>query len=293
MSNSLPPNLPFRLRTMCIEDLEAAMELKNAEGWNQTLSDWELFIENSPESCLVATDGDRVIGTVTGINYDNKVAWIGMMLVNQAYRGQGVSKKLMSAVIQTLGTASSIKLDATPAGYPVYEKLGFKQEYALIRMTTDKFSPSLIVEENSANVIPLTSENLFEIFPMDKDAFGSDRKLVLMHAQRQQPHLACMYKEDGNVKGFLLARSGTRYLHIGPMVATDTQVAKTLLRFACTRIGDVPLVLDASISNSNWVSWLESCGFKKQRDLYRMYLKSNSHPGNPEQCFLVAGPELG
>ncbi|WP_158861142.1 GNAT family N-acetyltransferase [Lunatibacter salilacus] len=293
MSNSVPPKLPIRLRTMCPEDLEAAMELKNAEGWNQTIFDWELFMENSPESCLVATYRDKVIGTVTGINYENKVAWIGMMLVNQAYRGQGVSKMLMTAVIQSLEAASSIKLDATPAGYPVYDKLGFKQEYALIRMTTDKFTPSLIFEENSANVIPLTSENLFEIFPMDKGAFGSDRKLVLIHAQRQQPDLACMYKEDGNVKGFLLARSGTRYLHIGPLVATDAQVAKTLLSFACIRTRDVPLVLDSSVSNSHWVSWLESCGFKKQRDLYRMYLKSNSHPGKPEQCFLVAGPELG
>lgn len=293
MSNSLPPNLPIRLRTMCREDLETAMELKNAEGWNQTLSDWELFMENSPESCLVATYQGKVIGTVTGINYENKVAWIGMMLVNQAYRRQGISKKLMAAVIQTLNAASSIKLDATPAGYPVYEKLGFRQEYKLIRMTCDSFTPSTIDQEISSNVIPLTTENLFEISPIDEEAFGSDRRLVLTHAQSQQPHLGCMYKEDGNVKGFVLARSGTRYLHIGPLVASDSQVARTLLSYAGTRRRNISLVVDTPVFNPEWVSWLEYCGFKKQRDLYRMYLKSNSYPGKPEQYFLVAGPELG
>jgi GNAT superfamily N-acetyltransferase len=291
MANIHPFSIP--IRPMGHLDLEAAMELKNAEGWNQTLSDWELFMENSPESCLVATHEDKVVGTVTGIIYENKVAWIGMMLVNKAYRGQGVSKKLMSTVIQSLHAAASVKLDATPAGYPVYEKLGFKEEYALIRMTTDKFIPAPLDKDHSANIIPLTFEILPEIFSLDKEAFGADRTRVLFHAQRQQPDLACMYKEDGKVIGFLLARKGTRYIHLGPLVAQDVQVAKTLLGFASARLKNMPLVVDTPVSNSSWVSWLESCGFKKQRDLYRMYLKSNVHPGKPDRCFLVAGPELG
>jgi GNAT superfamily N-acetyltransferase len=293
MSESELSPLFVSIRPMQSEDLEAAMELKNTEGWNQTLFDWKLFMENSPKSCLVATYRDQVIGTVTGINYEDKVAWIGMMLVNHAYRGQGISKRLMTAVIQSLSTASSIKLDATPAGFPVYEKLGFRQEYALIRMTCNSFTPSTTYTKNSANVSPLTTEKLFEIFPLDNEAFGADRRNVLKHAQRQQSGISCMYKENGKIKGFLLARSGTRYLHLGPLVAKDSEVAKTLLTYAGSRIGNKSLVVDTPVFSSGWVSWLESCGFQKQRDLYRMYLKSNSHPGNPDRCFLAAGPELG
>jgi hypothetical protein len=102
-----------------------------------------------------------------------------------------------------------------------------------------------------------------------------------------------MYKENGKIKGFLLARSGNRYLHLGPLVAKDSEVAKTLLTYAGSRIGNKSLVVDTPVFSSGWVSWLESCGFQKQRDLYRMYLKSNSHSGNPDRCFLAAGPELG
>ena len=285
--------LPFHVRPMRSEDLEIAMVLKNAEGWNQTRSDWELFLENSPESCLVATHQDKVIGTVTGINYENKVAWIGMMLVNQAFRGRGISKKLMEAVIKSLSGSSSIKLDATPAGYPVYEKLGFREEYVINRMTTDRFLTGREGENNAPNVSPLTVENLTEVAAFDKEAFGADRMGVLAHAQRQQPDLSCIYKAENSVKGFLLARKGTRYTHLGPLMATDIGVAKTLLAYACGRRRETPLVLDAPVFDADWITWLESCGFGKQRDLYRMYLKSNSHPGNPERCFLIAGPELG
>lgn len=293
MSNLHPSSAPFILRQMRPQDLDEAMKLKNAEGWNQTLFDWKLFLESSPGSCLVAVHQDKVVGTVTGINYENKVAWIGMMLVDSAYRGQGLSKKLMGAVIQSLKAAASIKLDATPAGYPVYEKLGFKEEYALIRLTTDQFTPSSIDGDHSASVVPLNSENLMEIFPMDRKAFGADRRLVLIHAQRQQPDLAYMYKEDDTVKGFILARSGVRYTHLGPLVATDAQVGKTLLGVVSNRRRHEPLVIDVPVLNSGWLAWLESCGFRRQRNLYRMYLKSNAYSGKPEWCYLIAGPELG
>jgi GNAT superfamily N-acetyltransferase len=293
MSKSVHSSLPVSLRQMRFEDLEAAMELKNTEGWNQTLSDWELFLEISPESCLVATYQDKVIGTVTGISYENSVAWIGMMLVNRAFRGHGVSKTLMAAVIKTLSAVSSIKLDATPAGYPVYEKLGFKEEYALCRMTIDMWSKPVLDESHWNHVIPLNADNIREIFAFDKEAFGSDRSRVLIHAQSQQPDLACMYKQEGRVSGFLLARKGTRYTHMGPLVAENLEVAKILLDYACGHARYVPLVLDVPDSNSKWFSWLETCGFRKQRDLHRMFLKSNLHPGIPERCFLIGGPEFG
>ena len=77
---------------MHYNDIEIAMHLKNEEGWNQTEKDWELLIKNSHNICLVAEYQQKVIGTATAINYSDKVAWIGMVLVNKKYRGQGVSQ---------------------------------------------------------------------------------------------------------------------------------------------------------------------------------------------------------
>ncbi|MCK4464298.1 MAG: hypothetical protein KAU83_01195, partial [Bacteroidales bacterium] len=66
---------PVTLRSMHYNDIDIAMHLKNAEGWNQTEKDWELLIGNPQNICLVAEYEQKVIGTATAINYSNEVAW--------------------------------------------------------------------------------------------------------------------------------------------------------------------------------------------------------------------------
>ena len=67
-------------------DLEALMQIKNDENWNQTEEDWLFLIKSNPKYCLVAVSENRVIGTVTAIDYHQELAWIGMMLVSKKYR---------------------------------------------------------------------------------------------------------------------------------------------------------------------------------------------------------------
>ena len=83
-------------------DLVALMQIKNDENWNQTEEDWLFLIKSNPKCCLVAILENRVIGTVTAINYHQKLAWIGMMLVSKKYRGLGISKILLNTVIENL-----------------------------------------------------------------------------------------------------------------------------------------------------------------------------------------------
>src|SRR5690606_26354315 len=105
------------VRPMKKEDLLAAMSIKNAEGWNQTLKDWEFLFNDSPHLCLVALMEGEIIATVTALSYDNKLAWIGMMLVKKEYRGLGIGQMLMKSILEELKDYPCVKLDATPAGY--------------------------------------------------------------------------------------------------------------------------------------------------------------------------------
>src|SRR5687768_5699322 len=108
-------NTAFIVRPMERSDIASAMKLSTAEGWNQTENDWKLFIENPGNTCMLAECGNKVIGTTTAINYSNQVAWIGMVLVDKDYRGQGVSKSLLTTIFEKLESFKSVKLDATPA----------------------------------------------------------------------------------------------------------------------------------------------------------------------------------
>lgn len=126
----------FILRPMELSDIGSAMKLSNAESWNQTEKDWKLLVENPDNVCLVAECGNKVIGTTTAINYSNQIAWIGMVLVDKEYRGQGVSKSLLTKIFKKLEFCKSVKLDATLQGQQVYKKFDFQEEYFIARMAS-------------------------------------------------------------------------------------------------------------------------------------------------------------
>ncbi len=58
-----------------------------------------------------------------------------MVLVDPEYRRRGIATRLLGAAIDYLKNAGvpSIKLDATPAGQPLYEILGFAGEVMIER----------------------------------------------------------------------------------------------------------------------------------------------------------------
>jgi GNAT superfamily N-acetyltransferase len=114
------------LRVMTPDDIPAGMRLKEISGWNQTRGDWERFLTASPQGCFVADISEGVRGTATTISYEGRFAWIGMVLVDPEWRGKGIGTKLLRKAIEHLDGCGllSIKLDATPQGKPLYEKLG-------------------------------------------------------------------------------------------------------------------------------------------------------------------------
>ena len=123
-------------RIMNSTDIPAGLALCRAAGWNQLARDWELFLHLSTDGCLVATNGDKVVGTVTTIRYQHFFSWIGMVLVDPACRRQGIGMQLLKEALHVLHKEQTIKLDATPAGREVYLKSGFIDEYPLSRMVS-------------------------------------------------------------------------------------------------------------------------------------------------------------
>ena len=84
---------------------------------------------------FVALMDDDLVGTITTTSYGTELAWIGMMLVHPDFRRRGIATALMKAGLDYLrgGGVRCMKLDATPAGQPVYEKLGFQPEWSIER----------------------------------------------------------------------------------------------------------------------------------------------------------------
>ncbi len=277
---------------MVLSDMDGLMKLKDAEGWNQLEQDWELLINYEESVNLVAVLDEQIVGTVTAINYDNMVAWIGMMLVDRDYRGKGISKLLLNDVIHKLKKCASIKLDATPAGKPVYLKMGFVEEYTLFRITNPSVS-RISRSDFPVETEPLKTEDIQEVVKLDKKVFGADRTPLINRLYYNYPELSWIIRENSGITGYCQGRRGLNFTQIGPVYASSEKDAKALVRSAVNQITGQAVVVDLHADKPDMKLWLETCGFTTQRPFDRMYLKHNPHPGMIESQYLISGPELG
>jgi len=128
-------NLAIRLRLLTARDLPFADAVRAAAGWNQTLDDWRRFLALEPEGCFLAEWEGKPAGTATTLIHGPELAWIGMVLVHPDSRRRGIGQALLRHCLEHLRQrgVGCIKLDATPLGQPVYERLGFRSEWTLAR----------------------------------------------------------------------------------------------------------------------------------------------------------------
>lgn len=288
----MPLKQAFAIRQMRPEDLEQAFSLSRKEGWNQTLMDWSLLL-NSPDSvCIVAEMNKMVVGTATALNYENRIAWIGMVLVDKSLRGQGAGRLLLNYILKSLEDVESVKLDATPAGEPLYRKLGFTGEHKIIRMTCEAMNYRA-QEVDVQYPEHIKEENFSEVLKLDRAIFGADRSYLLMNLLNNFPAKAFYLKRGSNPEGFVLGRDGTRYHYIGPVCALSQNSARHLMEKTLESLINQPVAVDVLEDKEDFIIWLESIGFVKQRQFLRMYLNRNPYPGMIDTQYLISGPEYG
>lgn len=286
----------IHLRLMTEDDIPFAMELKNLAGWNQTHRDWQSYLLYEPAGCFVAECESTAAGTATTIRYEDRIGWIGMVLVHPDMRRLGIGTCLLNHAIGYLNSkgTTSIKLDATPMGMKVYEPLGFQPEYEVVRMEVSATTPVPGETSPAGVILPMRSRDLDSVSPTDRRIFGADRDRVLQRLHSMAPDL-CFVSRDpsGAITGFIFARPGHEADQIGPWIADTPQAAECLLRAVLHSLEGRRVFLDVPLANPAALPLVEQCGFHRQRTLTRMVLGENRHPGVPERVYGISSPEKG
>jgi len=283
----------MHLRKMNKADIAVGMRLKDIAGWNQTPGDWERFLEASPDGCFVAEQDGRVCGTVTTIAYEGRLAWIGMVLVDPQYRSRGIGTRLLETAISYLDAVGipTMKLDATPQGKFLYEKLGFVAEYELQRwvLCRDKPRPRAVLFDVSVD----GPVDLEEAIRTDYEVFGADRSALLRSLHRDTPDFTSTIHSEGELGGYTLGRRGTLADHLGPWMALTEAAAHDLLEGFLSRSAGRDVLVDCLQSNPFAGRLLRAAGFEFARPLTRMVRGVNACPGRPELLCAILGPEFG
>jgi GNAT superfamily N-acetyltransferase len=278
----------MEIRLMTVNDIPDAMRLKDIAGWNQTAADWERFLAASPEGCFVAEREGRVIGTVTTITYEDKLAWLGMVLVDPEHRGKGLGTGLLERAIQHLDSrgVGCMKLDATPLGKPLYEKLGFVSEYQIERWMLKR-------QINERRALGQVSVDLEDMLELDRQVFGADKSRLLRSISETDPGFTLAFKSETGIRGYAFGRRGSLADQMGPWAACDENVAAALLDEFLRRSTRDLVFVDCVCGNPWALPLLKVRGFELSRPLTRMFRGTNDVGGKPELLCAILGPEFG
>ncbi|MCU0579354.1 MAG: GNAT family N-acetyltransferase [Desulfobacterota bacterium] len=270
--------------------LPAALALSDQSLWNQNEHDWRRLLQSSPGGCFGAFSDGRLVGTVTTVVYGTQLAWLGMMLVDPAYRRRGLGTRLMESALAHLKRSGvvAVKLDATPAGKPLYETLGFRAEGPVERWEGEG-------QRRGEVKWPAWEERLLpSLYGFDRLAFGADRSNLLASLIADSPltPLVALDAQEG-LEGFALARPGRQAYYIGPLAARSSATALALFDEMLGRLPGERIYLDFNATGGSGVEVLAERGLVKQRNLTQMALGPESPAGISPLLFGLAGPESG
>ncbi len=275
------------IRIMRTTDVELGLRLCRQAGWNQIDADWQRFLDMQPDGCFVAELNGTPVGTTTTCVF-GPVAWVAMVLVEVSARRKGIATALLKHALDFLEgqQVRTVRLDATAAGQPVYEKLGFAPEYALIRY--EGTAPQVA---EHGDVAEAAADSFAEIVAFDQRLTGTPREKMLTRLFAESPEALHIVGREGQIEGYATVRQGANAIQIGPCVATSS-AGPALLADALNRCAGRSVFMDVPRDNTGAARIAEAGGLRVQRHFTRMRWgdRINDHV---DAIWASSGPEKG
>lgn len=287
-------------------DIAFGMHLCAQAGWNQLEADWRRMLALAPDAGFVAEVESQPVGTAIAVTFDH-VVWISMVLVDRARRGQGIGTSIMAHVLahldapRTPAPPLSIRLDATHLGEPIYRKLGFIDQFSLIRLHRPQAGPghtppAPVQRAAGLQLAPVSHDDLPTLIALDQRVTQTDRRALLERLVAEHPQWAWLARhEDADPDtpaGYLLMRPGAAAVQIGPGIAEDPRTAEALIAVALAQLHDQAALIDVPAQHTALIDWLTAHGFEEQRRYTRMTRGPliHEHTGH---LLASSGPEKG
>lgn len=241
-------------RRMTENDLPAAHALSQAVRWPHRLEDWQFVLRLG--TGFVAEEGGAVNGTGLCWKQGDRHASLGMIIVSPEHQGKGIGRELMNLVLEELGDRCTL-LYATPAGQPLYERLGFAAT-GIIHQCQGTMAAIPPVALAAGESIRLAEpRDIANIVALANQATGMSRDEVLK--QLLSVAECAVLERNGDLAGFSIMRRFGRGHAIGPVVAPDSECAKALIAHWSSAYAGSFVRVDVT-GTSTLGAWLEEAG---------------------------------
>jgi predicted N-acetyltransferase YhbS len=274
------------LRPMTGPDIGTATALSSEQAWPHREEDWALFLEAGEG--IVAERAGRVLGTVMAWRYGEDFATVGMVIVASDVQGQGLGRKLMEAMLDRLA-GRTVVLNATAAGLPLYEKLGFVETGVIHQHQA--IAPGVAMAERipgcRVRTMDQSDNGLGDLYSR---ASGMDRT-ALFERLAANAHTVVLTRDHQTV-GFAQGRRFGRGWLVGPVVAPDPGGAKALILHGLRTHAGTFCRLDVT-GDSGLSEWLEEIGLPRVDSVKTMVRGRSPNPDPGISVRAIAAQALG
>ena len=276
----------LKLRPMTSTDIAAATALSREQAWPHREEDWALYLEAGEG--IVAERAGRVLGTVMAWRYGEESAAVGMVIVSNDVQGQGVGRTLMEAVLDRLA-GRSVVLNATTAGAPLYQKLGFV-DIGVVHQHQAIAPGVAVAEETAAGRVRNMARSDDGLGDLYSRASGMDRT-ALFERLAANAHTVVLTRDHQTV-GFAQVRRFGRGWLVGPVVAPDQGGAETLILHALYTHAGTFCRVDVT-GDSGLSQWLEEIGLRRVDSATTMVRGHRPEPDPGISVVAIAAQALG
>jgi GNAT superfamily N-acetyltransferase len=169
----------FEIRELSAADVDAAVALARAQGWRDRRRFYDFVLRTTTCQPLAGVLGGRVIATGLA-TASGPVGWLGAIVVDAEFRGRGFGRAVTEELCHRLRAAgcTTLSLEATDAGRPMYEKMGFQLVTHYHQIQADHL-PEPPIPPDGARIRRLEAADLPAIYELDRLATAEDRSVPL------------------------------------------------------------------------------------------------------------------
>ncbi|MFE8700085.1 GNAT family N-acetyltransferase [Cytobacillus sp. FJAT-54145] len=280
----------FQMSKFNENDIPGLIRLSASVGWDYDLDEVSTVLAVG----MIfghKNEKDEIISSAAIIPYEGNLASIGMVIVNESYRGYKLGKELTVRCVNAVPSDKTIMLIATPEGKPLYEKLGFHSVSYVHKYINENYIPSIIKEEGY-KIEPYSESDFSSIVHIDYLAIGAERRVFLEARIKQAEEVVVLKDSTGKVIGFGMSIIGSDNCILGPIVAKNEQMAKLIINYLAKEKNG-KLRIDIPHGQTGISSFLESTGFIKVSQPPIMIKNSNQLPARNQTLYSIAAQIFG
>lgn len=261
-------NSTLTIRPMTAEEMDLAVDLAAAEGWNPGLHDAEPFRATDPEGFLIGLLNDEPVGCISAVSYGGTFGFMGFYIVLPEHRGKGYGMKLWERAIDHLN-GHLIGGDGVFERLDDYRRSGFDAAYSNVRFEHRASGQQV---EKKSGIVPASEVPFESILSYDAACFPAQRRTFLEHWLAMPESHAAAFVDGDRMQGYGVIRRCRTGCKIGPLFADNATIADALFQNLCSYAepGE-PVYLDVPDVNGPGMEMADRYGMKRVFGTGRIY----------------------